>query len=88
MSDRITSKSLSRSPSSSSSDSTSASISVSISPSASISPSSSASDGKYEPEPELTTLPPKPNQRKFFIVAAILIFGLPLLGFFVGTFVF
>ena len=33
-------------------------------------------------------LPPKPNQRKFFIVAAILIFGLPLLGFLVGTFVF
>ena len=47
-------------------------------------------NGKYEPEPELTTLPllPEPNQRKFFIVAAILIFGLPLLGFLVGTFVF
>ena len=45
-------------------------------------------NGKYEPEPELTTLLPEPNQRKFFIVAAILIFGFPLLGFLVGTFVF
>ena len=45
-------------------------------------------DGKYEPEPEPTTLPLEPNQRKFFIVVAILIFGLPLLGFLVGTFVF
>ena len=45
---------------------------------------------KSEPEPEPTTLPlpPDPNQRKFFIVVAILIFGLPVLGFLVGTFVF
>ena len=47
-------------------------------------------NGKYEPElePTILPLPPEPNQRKFFIVTAILIFGLPLLGFLVGTFVF
>ena len=43
-------------------------------------------DSKYEPT--ILPLPPKPNQRKFFIVTAILVFGLPLLGFLVGTFVF
>jgi hypothetical protein len=43
---------------------------------------------KSEPEPATLPLPPEPNQRKFFIVAAIVVFGLPLLGFLVGTFVF
>ena len=43
-------------------------------------------DGNYEPT--ILPLPPKPNQRKFFIVTAILIFGLPLFGFLVWTFVF
>jgi hypothetical protein len=44
--------------------------------------------GADVPEPATLPLPPEPNQRKFFIVAAIVVFGLPLLGFLVGTFVF
>ena len=74
--------SASRSPSAS----ISSSVSPSISPLASISPSASSSPSSSYPT--TLPLPPKPNQRKFFIVTAILIFGLPLLGFLVGTFVF
>ena len=76
--------SASRSPSAS----ISSSVSLSISPLASISPSASASSSPSLSRSTTLPLPPKPNQRKFFIVAAILIFGLPLLGFLVGTFVF
>ena len=45
-----------------------------------------------EPEPEPTPLPlplpPETNQRKFFIVAVILLISIPLLGILVGAFVF
>ena len=47
---------------------------------------------KSEPEPEPTPLPlplpPETNRRKFFIVAVILLIGVPLLGILVGAFVF
>ena len=47
---------------------------------------------KSEPGPEPTPLPlplpPETNQRKFFIVAVILLISIPLLGILVGAFVF
>ena len=47
-------------------------------------------DDEYEHtfDPMPLPLPPETNRRKFFIVAVILLIGVPLLGILVGAFVF